>query len=67
MPSPYNDEMAKKRKDPAAQELGRKGGFARKHALTPEERSEIARKAGKASAAAKKKKGKEKNAQGGDE
>ena len=37
--------MAKK-KDPAAVALGRKGGKARKKKLTPEERSEIARKGG---------------------
>lgn len=34
-------------KDPAAQALGRKGGKARAEKLTPEERSEIARKAAK--------------------
>jgi hypothetical protein len=42
--------MAKK-KDPAAVALGRKGGKARLKKMTAEERSEIARKAGKASAA----------------
>jgi general stress protein YciG len=38
------------RKNAAAVALGRKGGKARLTKLTPEERSEIARKAGKASA-----------------
>jgi hypothetical protein len=45
--------MAKKRKDPAAVSLGRKGGLAAKGAglraryaaMTPEERSELARRA----------------------
>lgn len=32
-------------KDPAAQELGKKGGKARARTLTPERRAEIARKA----------------------
>ena len=35
-----------KRKDPAAVALGRKGQKARHAKLTPEQRSEIARKAG---------------------
>ena len=39
--------MAKK-KSAAAVELGRKGGMARAKKLTPAQRSEIARKAGKA-------------------
>lgn len=34
------------RKDPAAVALGRKGGKARKKKLSPEQRSEIARKGG---------------------
>ena len=38
--------MAKK--NPAAVALGKRGAKARNKALTPEERSEIARKAGKA-------------------
>ena len=33
------------KKDPAAQALGRKGGWARAKAMTPERRAEIARKA----------------------
>jgi hypothetical protein len=37
-----------KRKDPAAVALGRKGGKARLTKLTAEQRSEIARKGGKA-------------------
>jgi general stress protein YciG len=36
------------KKNPAAVELGRKGGKARLTKLTAEERSEIARKAGRA-------------------
>jgi hypothetical protein len=32
-------------KDPAAAEMGRKGGAARARSLTPEQRAEIARKA----------------------
>jgi len=39
-----------KRKNAAAVALGRKGGKARMTKLTPEQRSEIARKAGQASA-----------------
>jgi hypothetical protein len=40
--------MAKKRrKDPAAVKLGKKGGEARRDKLTPERRQEIARQAGK--------------------
>jgi hypothetical protein len=35
-------------KDPAAVALGKKGGRARANKLTPEERSEIAKKAAKA-------------------
>ena len=35
----------KKEKDPNAVALGRKGGKARLHKLTPEQRSDIARKA----------------------
>jgi hypothetical protein len=37
-----------KRKDPAAVALGRKGGRATARKLTPEQRSEAARKAGRA-------------------
>jgi len=37
--------MTKKQKDPNAVALGRKGGKARLQKLTPERRSEIARKA----------------------
>ena len=44
-----------KRKNPAAVALGRKGGKARMTKLTPEERSEIARKAGKAGGRGRKK------------
>jgi len=45
--------MAKKatRKNPAAVALGAKGAKARNRNLSPEERREIARRAGKASAA----------------
>jgi general stress protein YciG len=39
-----------KRKNPAAVSLGKKGGLTRAKNLTPEERSESARKAGQASA-----------------
>lgn len=39
------DERDDDGKDKAAQALGRKGGVARASKLTPEERSEIARKA----------------------
>jgi general stress protein YciG len=46
--------MAKK-KNPAAVALGRKGGKARLKTMTPEERSEIARKAGKAGGRGRKK------------
>jgi hypothetical protein len=35
----------KKEKDPNAVALGRKGGKARLHKMTPEQRSDIARKA----------------------
>ena len=35
----------KQRKNPAAVELGRRGGLARRTKMTPEQRSEIARKA----------------------
>jgi general stress protein YciG len=45
--------MAKK--NPAAVALGRKGGKARLKKLTPEQRSEIARKAGKAGGRGRKK------------
>jgi general stress protein YciG len=45
-----------KRKNPAAVALGRKGGKARNAKLTPEQRSEIARKAGKAGGRGRKKK-----------
>jgi hypothetical protein len=38
--------VARKRKDPAAVSLGRRGGKARAKNLTAEERSAIARKAG---------------------
>jgi hypothetical protein len=41
-------------------DLGRKGGKARLQTMTPEQRSAIARKAAKASAKARKKKGKTK-------
>jgi hypothetical protein len=44
-----------KRKNPAAVALGRKGGKARLKTMTPEERSEIARKAGKAGGRGRKK------------
>jgi hypothetical protein len=37
--------MKKKEKDPNAVALGRKGGKARLHKMTPEQRREIARKA----------------------
>jgi hypothetical protein len=37
--------MTKKEKDPNAVALGRKGGKARLHKMTPEQRQEIARKA----------------------
>ena len=47
--------MATKRKDPAAVALGRKGGKARKKKLSPEQRSEIARKAGLAGGRGRKK------------
>jgi general stress protein YciG len=46
--------MAKK-KNPAAVALGRKGGKARSQSLTPEQRSEIARLAGKAGGRGRKK------------
>ena len=39
------DEVEDDGKDPAAKALGSKGGKARASKLTPEERSEIARKA----------------------
>ena len=49
--------MRRKRKDPAAVALGRKGGKARLKTMTPEERSELARQAAaKRWAKAKKKK-----------
>lgn len=41
------------KKNPAAVELGRKGARARNRNLTPEQRREIARKAGKAGADAR--------------
>jgi hypothetical protein len=44
-----------KRKDPAAVALGRKGGKARLTTMTPEERSEHARRAGKAGGRGRKK------------
>jgi len=40
--------MAKKEKDPGAVALGRKGGKARTHKLSPERRSDIAQKAARA-------------------
>jgi hypothetical protein len=40
--------MAKKEKDPNAVALGRKGGKARLHKLTSEERKAIAKRAGTA-------------------
>jgi hypothetical protein len=45
--------MAKK--NPAAVALGKKGGKARLKKLTPEQRTEIARKAGKAGGRGRKK------------
>lgn len=48
-----------KRKNPAAVALGRKGGKARLKTMTSEERSEIARKAGKAGGRGRTKKAKE--------
>jgi hypothetical protein len=45
-----------KKKNAAAVELGRRGGKKRKENLTPEQRSEIARKAGLASSKARGKK-----------
>ena len=42
------DEIEDDGKDPAAKSLGKRGGNARAKALTPEQRSEIARKAAKA-------------------
>lgn len=39
------EEFDDDRKDPAAKALGKKGGAARASKLTPERRSEIARKA----------------------
>lgn len=39
------DEVTDDGKNKAAQELGRKGGKARAKSLTPEQRSEIAKKA----------------------
>jgi hypothetical protein len=47
-------KMAKK-KNPAAVALGRKGGKARLKTLTQEQRSEIARKAGRAGGRGRKK------------
>jgi hypothetical protein len=47
--------MAKK--NPAAVALGKRGAKARNKSLTPEERSEIARKAGKAGGRGRKKGG----------
>jgi len=44
-----------RRKNPAAVALGRRGGKARLTKLTPEQRSEIARKAGKAGGRGRKK------------
>ena len=46
-----------KRKNPAAVSLGRKGGKARMKSLTPAQRIEIARKAGKAGGRGRKKEG----------
>ncbi len=40
-------DTVEERKDPAAVELGRKGGQARAQALAPERRAEIAREAGR--------------------
>lgn len=48
--------MATRRKNPAAVALGRKGGKARKKALTAAQRSAIARKAGLAGGRGRKKK-----------
>jgi hypothetical protein len=39
------EDMGDSGKDKAAQELGRKGGAARREKLSPERRAEIARKA----------------------
>jgi len=47
--------MATKKKNPAAVSLGRKGGKARMKTMTPEQRSEIARKAGLAGGRGRKK------------
>ena len=47
--------MMAKAKNPAAVALGKRGGKARMTKLTPEERSEIARKAGKAGGRGRKK------------
>jgi hypothetical protein len=47
----------KKKKDPAAVSLGRRGGKARLTKLTPEARSEIARKGGLAGGRGRKKQG----------
>jgi hypothetical protein len=48
--------IAVPKKNPAAVALGRKGGKARLKTLTPEQRSEIARKAGLAGGRGRKKK-----------
>jgi hypothetical protein len=45
----------RKKKNPAAVALGRKGAKARNQNLTPEQRSEIARRAGKAGGRGRKK------------
>jgi hypothetical protein len=47
--------MATKRKNAAAVELGKRGAKARMSKLTPEQRSEIARKAGLAGGRGRKK------------
>ena len=52
--------MAKSALSKHLSELGRKGGKARLKSMTPEQRSEIATKAGKASGEARRKKAKKK-------
>jgi len=52
-------------KNPAAVELGRRGGQARAKALTSRERKTIAAKASKAAAEARKRKAKERKAKNG--
>ena len=52
-------------KNPAAVELGRRGGLARKEALSAKERKAIATKASKAAARARTRKAKERKTQSG--